>query len=87
MWKANTEGDTVVRPLMMEFPDNPKTFEIDEQFLWGPSFLISPALTENNTVNAFFPKEADWYNYFTGEKVSGEFEKIETALDQSLRKL
>ena len=62
-----------------------KTYEIDEQFLWGRSFLISPALTQSNYVHAYFPSDHGktvWYNYFTGEAIENEFEILYTELDE-----
>ena len=80
LYEANTEGTTVVRPLMMEFTANDKTLEIDEQFLWGSSLLISPALSPINYVRAYFPPEAKWYNYFTGEPTKYEYQTFVTEL-------
>ncbi|XP_072111509.1 sucrase-isomaltase, intestinal [Mobula birostris] len=64
--KAHTSGDTVVRPLLHEFPSDKVTWTVDHQFLWGPALLITPVLdpkTEN--VNAYVP-DAVWYDYETG---------------------
>uniref|UniRef100_A0A803TT01 P-type domain-containing protein n=1 Tax=Anolis carolinensis TaxID=28377 RepID=A0A803TT01_ANOCA len=63
MYEAHAHGNTVVRPLLHEFVDDKVTWEIYEQFLWGPALLISPALHPVK-VNAYFP-DARWYNYYT----------------------
>ncbi len=43
-----------------------KTYSIDEQFLIGPAFLVSPVLRENETsVDAYFPADL-WYDYYDG---------------------
>ncbi|KAG3277340.1 maltase-glucoamylase, intestinal-like [Ictidomys tridecemlineatus] len=44
MFKAHTEGSTVVRPLLHEFVSDQVTWDIDDQFLLGPAFLVSPVL-------------------------------------------
>ncbi|XP_074615489.1 putative maltase-glucoamylase 2 isoform X3 [Acropora palmata] len=68
-YKANTDGSTVVRPLMHEFPKENVTWEIDRQFLWGPNLLISPVLEKGKTsVEAYFP-DSRWYNYYTGKEM------------------
>ena len=82
LYDANTKGDTVVRSLMMEFTSDEKALDIDEQFLWGSSLLISPALTPVNSTRAYFPPSADWYNYFTGEKTKYDFQTFPTALNE-----
>ncbi|XP_078419908.1 sucrase-isomaltase, intestinal [Cetorhinus maximus] len=68
--KANVYGDTVVRPLLHEFPSDNATWTVDRQFLWGPALLITPVLdpgTEN--VTAYVP-DAVWYDYETGVAIS-----------------
>uniref|UniRef100_A0A8B9VXL6 alpha-glucosidase n=1 Tax=Anas zonorhyncha TaxID=75864 RepID=A0A8B9VXL6_9AVES len=43
-YKAHTQGDTVVRPVLHEFYSDEVTWEVDRQFLWGPGLLISAVL-------------------------------------------
>uniref|UniRef100_A0ABI7Z2Y0 P-type domain-containing protein n=1 Tax=Felis catus TaxID=9685 RepID=A0ABI7Z2Y0_FELCA len=45
-YRAHTRGDTVARPLVHEFYQDPATWEVHEQFLWGPGLLITPVLYE-----------------------------------------
>ncbi|XP_059802933.1 maltase-glucoamylase [Hypanus sabinus] len=64
--KAHTSGDTVVRPLLHEFPSDNVTWTVDHQFLWGPALLITPVLEpKTEDVNAYVP-DAVWYDYETG---------------------
>lgn len=66
---AHTEGSTVSRPLLHEFPQDEVTWGINEQFLWGPALLISPILYENaQSVDAYFP-EGIWYDFYSGKQV------------------
>lgn len=70
-YKAHISGETVARPLHFEFPSDPATAAINEQFLWGSSLLVSPVLYEGrNFVNAYFP-DALWYDLWTG-RLPGE---------------
>ena len=66
----------------MEFTSDERALDIDEQFLWGSSLLISPALTPVNSTRAYFPPSADWYNYFTGEKTKYNFPTFPTSLNE-----
>uniref|UniRef100_A0A8C4WYN7 alpha-glucosidase n=1 Tax=Eptatretus burgeri TaxID=7764 RepID=A0A8C4WYN7_EPTBU len=43
---AHVRGSTVVRPIMHEFPKDENTWALDQQFLWGPAFMIVPVLQE-----------------------------------------
>ncbi|CAG2119300.1 unnamed protein product, partial [Medioppia subpectinata] len=48
-------------PLFHEYPTDPQTYGIDEQFMWGSVVLFSPFLFENQTeVNAYLPDDV-WY--------------------------
>ncbi|EDL13567.1 mCG15104 [Mus musculus] len=65
-YRAHTLGETVARPLVHEFYQDPATWAVHEQFLWGPGLLITPVLYEGkNQVKAYIP-DAIWYDYETG---------------------
>ncbi|XP_035233973.1 lysosomal alpha-glucosidase-like isoform X2 [Stegodyphus dumicola] len=67
-YQSHIFGDTVIRPLFFEFPDDKKTYAIDDQFLWGSALLILPALYPNVTkIEPYFPRGI-WYDFSTGEK-------------------
>nr|XP_040145527.1 maltase-glucoamylase, intestinal [Ictidomys tridecemlineatus] len=83
MFKAHTEGSTVVRPLLHEFVSDQVTWDIDDQFLLGPAFLVSPVLQANaRNVTAYFP-EARWYDYYTGVDINarGMWKDLAAPLD------
>lgn len=59
---AHVRGDTVARPLFLEFPEDPSTWSVDRQLLWGSALLITPVLEPGKTeVTGYFP-EGVWYN-------------------------
>lgn len=86
MYEAHAHGNTVVRPLLHEFINDRTTWNIYEQFLWGPALLISPVLHENTesndtVVEAYFP-DARWYDYYTNiAGARGQFVNLSTPLD------
>jgi alpha-D-xyloside xylohydrolase len=41
-WKVTNEGYTIMRGLPMDFTTDKNTYNIDDQFMFGPSFLVSP---------------------------------------------
>ncbi|MCW3849531.1 DUF5110 domain-containing protein [Sphingomonas sp. LB-2] len=41
-WKVTSDGYTLMRPLMMDFPDDRATDTIDDSFMFGPAFLVQP---------------------------------------------
>ncbi|XP_076454086.1 sucrase-isomaltase, intestinal-like [Babylonia areolata] len=86
MYRAHLLGDTVMRPLLFEFPVDMKARDIDRQFLLGPALLVSPVLEPNKaSVDAYFPL-ARWFEYSTGEEVQLGMEGKTITLDTPLDK-
>lgn len=70
-YRSHLHGGTVARPLLFEFPTDDQTFNIDEQFLLGSSFLVSPAVRPGQTsVKAYFPPASRWFDYRTGKELN-----------------
>ncbi|XP_044919019.1 probable maltase-glucoamylase 2 [Mustela putorius furo] len=79
-YRAHTRGDTVARPLVHEFYQDPATWGIHEQFLWGPGLLITPVLYEGvDRVKAYIP-DAIWYDYETGVAIQWRKQLVEMLL-------
>jgi Alpha-glucosidases, family 31 of glycosyl hydrolases len=71
-WQVTTADSTIQRPLIMDFRADPETWNIGDEFLFGPSILVSPVLKEHATERSvYFPAGGTWYDFWTGEKVSG----------------
>ena len=72
-YQANVAGETVLRALPWEFPDDPQLKAIETQFMSGPAILVTPVLTPlATTVQGVFPGVADgtiWYDWYTLERV------------------
>ncbi|XP_063403845.1 maltase-glucoamylase-like [Mytilus trossulus] len=62
-------GSTVIRSLHNEFEDK-ETFDIDEQFMWGPALMISPILREGQTNLRYYLPQSTWYDWYTGIEVN-----------------
>jgi len=46
MYRASVFGDTVIRPLFANWPEDKTTHTIDEQMMWADGLLVSPVLTQ-----------------------------------------
>uniref|UniRef100_A0A8C0Y2K0 Lysosomal alpha-glucosidase n=9 Tax=Castor canadensis TaxID=51338 RepID=A0A8C0Y2K0_CASCN len=63
--RAHVSGETVVRPLFLEFPEDPQTWAVDRQLLWGEALLITPVLEPGKAeVTGYFPV-GTWYSLHT----------------------
>ncbi|XP_067672785.1 lysosomal alpha-glucosidase-like [Haliotis asinina] len=69
-FKSHIMGQTVARPVFMEFPDDKFSYSVDKQFMWGPALMISPALEQNVTsVMAYFPRST-WFYFSNGRRMT-----------------
>ncbi|NXT18858.1 LYAG glucosidase, partial [Syrrhaptes paradoxus] len=60
--RAHSSGETVARPLFLEFPQDPNTWAVDRQLLWGGGLLVTPVLEPGKTkVSGYFPA-GTWYS-------------------------
>ncbi|MET0814275.1 MAG: TIM-barrel domain-containing protein [Pseudoxanthomonas sp.] len=71
-------GDTwhrdgiMMRGLAMDFPNDPKVRDIDDQYLFGPAFLVSPVSEFKARQRAvYLPAGADWYDFHSGKRYAG----------------
>lgn len=67
---AARTGCPVLRPVALEFPDDPGARHVDTEYLLGPALLVCPVLQPGGAVDVYFPPGA-WTDHFTGESYEG----------------
>jgi alpha-D-xyloside xylohydrolase len=84
MKAAHLKGTPVIRPLFYDFPQDPKAWEVEDQYMFGPDILVAPVLYERmETRNVYLPQGAEWKNVWTGETFEGgQVVEVATPLDQ-----
>jgi len=66
---------TIMRALVMDFPKDKRTYDMDDQFMFGPAFMACPVHTyKERSRDVYFP-EGMWYDYYTGKSLSGGVSK------------
>ena len=68
--QAHEEGIPVMRPMILEFQNDPGARYLDMQYMLGESLLTAPVFHEDGTVNYYLP-EGNWTDYFTGNSKEG----------------
>jgi alpha-D-xyloside xylohydrolase len=68
--QAHESGLPMMRPMMLEFPDDPASDTLDRQYMLGDSLLVAPVFSYDGTVDYYLPA-GRWTNYITGEVVEG----------------
>jgi alpha-D-xyloside xylohydrolase len=65
-------GAPFMRALFMDFPHDPKIFNISDEYMFGPAFLVAPVSEQGATHRSvYLPAGSDWYNYWTNERFKG----------------
>lgn len=71
-WKVTNEDGTIMRPLVMDWRTDEKVWNIGDQFMFGPSILVSPVTVEDaSSRSMYLPPAAAWYDFWTGKKTTG----------------
>lgn len=74
-------GSTLMRPLVMDFPNDSVALACETEFMFGKNILVSPVLEAGITKqNVYLPKtEGGWYDLATNKRVftNGENYKAE----------
>ena len=62
----------MIRGLAMDFPEDEKTYAINDQYLWGSALLVNPVTQAGVTQRAvYLPENADWYDLYQGKFYAG----------------
>jgi alpha-D-xyloside xylohydrolase len=82
-WDVTANQSSMMRALMMDFPKDKQTLDINDQYMFGKSILVCPvtkAMYSKDTKEDFttiksrelyLPKGADWIDFWTGDKYTG----------------
>jgi alpha-D-xyloside xylohydrolase len=60
----------VSRALVLEFPDDPTTWSIGDQWLVGDALLVAPILDETGRRRVYLP-QGGWTDWWSGERTEG----------------
>lgn len=83
-WKVSKNGDTFMRPLFMDFPQDVQVHDMDNQYMFGRSLLVAPVtepmyvdqdknvnLNDIKTKQVYLPAGSNWVDFWTGQTWSG----------------
>lgn len=71
-WNVTHHAGSFMRALYMAFPEDKKGYELDDEYLFGQSFLVAPVTEEGaKDRKVYLPEGADWYDFWTSKKVQG----------------
>jgi alpha-glucosidase (family GH31 glycosyl hydrolase) len=70
-WQAHTQGLPLMRPLVLSYPDDPRTWTLDHEYLWGDDLLVAPVTREGATTWPVYLPAGRWFDFWTGERHEG----------------
>ena len=71
-WKVTSQDYTIMRPLVMDFRSDANTWNIADQFMFGPAILVSPVLKPGVTTRSLYlPEKTEWFDFWTDDPVAG----------------
>ncbi len=80
---AATRGLPILRPLVLEFPDDPATWSLDDTYLFGDSLLVAPMLTNEQVERIVHLPAGTWVDWWTHEATDGPTDLDISDPDQS----
>ncbi len=83
-WRVSDQDYTIQRPLVMDWRTDPKTWNIGDQFMFGPAILVNPVLKQDATHRTvYLPDTPKWYDFWSGVPVKGSQEvEVEAPLER-----
>jgi alpha-D-xyloside xylohydrolase len=72
-WQVTANAATLQRPLVMDFPKDKEVLNIGNEYLWGPSILVTPVTTQGATTQSVYlpATSGPWYDFWTGVPTAG----------------
>ena len=90
-WDVTANHSSMMRALVMDFASDKQALDINDQFMFGKSIMVSPvtnamyvkpfvngrdtSMAEDfstvKTKEVYLPAGTDWFDFWTGEKISG----------------
>lgn len=69
-------GRPMMAQLCLDFPDDPRALDCDDQFMLGRRYLVAPILQKGAHSRTVYLPEGKWRHFFTGERLTGGCEHL-----------
>lgn len=81
--RVTTEGYTLMRPLIFDFPDDTDALKQDNEYMFGQSLLVCPVTEkEVSQWRVYLPEnEGGWYDFRTGKKYGNGWSKVPVTIE------
>ncbi len=69
--EAHQTGVPLFRPLVLNYQDDPNTYNLDDEFMIGNDLLVAPVLKPDVTRRLVYLPKGQWYDYWTNKRYEG----------------
>jgi alpha-D-xyloside xylohydrolase len=74
---SSEHGLPMVRALFLEFPEDPGSWNVDDEYMYGSQMLVAPLMHKGETARDVYLPPGTWIDYQSGKNYSGGWQKIE----------
>ncbi|HEX9160733.1 MAG TPA: glycoside hydrolase family 31 protein [Thermoanaerobaculia bacterium] len=71
MREASESGVPAMRPLLLDYPEDERTYGIDDEFLFGSDLLVAPVLEQGAASRGVYLPPGAWYDGWTDQRYEG----------------
>lgn len=71
-YEASKTGLPLMRPLVLEYPNDPQVYNLCDQFMVGDSVIVAPIYRPNTEWRSVYLPEGEWIDYWSGERFAGQ---------------
>ena len=70
--KMYETGVPLMRALVLDYQNNEETYDIDDQYLFGPNLMVAPVIEKGAKKREIYLPQGNWIDYWTGKEYKGE---------------
>jgi len=74
MKEASENGRPLMRAMLLEFPEDEKTYQMTDQFMIGEWLLVAPVMEPKVASRKIYLPAGEWYQFETSGMIKGEKE-------------
>jgi alpha-D-xyloside xylohydrolase len=72
MEEAHEKGTPPMRPLFYDFPEDPRAWEVEDQYMFGKDILVAPVMDQGKRERTvYLPLGAQWKNAWNDDVFDG----------------
>ncbi len=80
-WTVTDKGETFMRPLVMDFPQDKQVRNLTDEYMFGHAFLVAPITQLKAKSRSVYLPEGTWYDFWSGQSVASGTHEAPAAYD------